>query len=86
MGLKPIPVVARSKAWVYGRSLAGIAGSNPAGNMDVSLSLVSVVCCQAEASATCRSHVQRSPTECGVSECVLIIKANKMHYFSTLLW
>ena len=25
------------KAKVYGRSLAGIAGSNPAGNMDVSL-------------------------------------------------
>jgi hypothetical protein len=26
----PIPVAARSKAWVYGRSLAGIVGSNPA--------------------------------------------------------
>jgi len=25
---------ARSKACVYGRSLAGIAGSNPAGGMD----------------------------------------------------
>ena len=25
-----IPVAARSKAWVYGRSLAGIVGSNPA--------------------------------------------------------
>ena len=33
----PIPVVVRSKAWVYGRSLAGIAGSNPAGSIDVSL-------------------------------------------------
>jgi hypothetical protein len=31
----PIPVSARSKAWIYGRSLAGIAGSNPAGFMDV---------------------------------------------------
>jgi hypothetical protein len=30
-----IPVPARSKAWVRGRSLAGIAGSNPAGSMDV---------------------------------------------------
>ena len=38
-----IPVVARSKAWVCGRSLAGIVGSNPAGGMDVSL--VSVVSC-----------------------------------------
>ena len=26
---------AQSKAWVYGRSLAGIVGSNPAGGMDV---------------------------------------------------
>jgi hypothetical protein len=31
----PIPVAARSKAWVYGRSLAGIVGSNPTGGMDV---------------------------------------------------
>jgi len=31
----PVPVTARSKAWVYGRSLAGIVGSNPAGDMDV---------------------------------------------------
>jgi hypothetical protein len=27
----------RSKAWFYGRSLAGIADSNPAGGMDVCL-------------------------------------------------
>ena len=32
-----IPVVARSKAWVCGRSLASIAHSNPAGDMDVFL-------------------------------------------------
>jgi hypothetical protein len=31
------PVAARSKAWVYGRSLAAIVGSNPAEGMDVSL-------------------------------------------------
>ena len=30
----PVPVAERSKARVYGRSLAGIAGSNPAGGMD----------------------------------------------------
>jgi hypothetical protein len=30
---------------------------------------VCVVCCQVEVSATGRSLVQRSPTECGVSEC-----------------
>jgi hypothetical protein len=33
----PIPVTARSKTWVCGRSLAGIAGLNPAGCMDVCL-------------------------------------------------
>jgi hypothetical protein len=33
------------------------------------LSLVSVVCCQVEVSATGWSLFQRIPTECGVSEC-----------------
>ena len=32
--LTPVPVAERSKARVYVRSLAGIAGSNPAGGMD----------------------------------------------------
>ena len=31
----PIPVAARSKAWVCGRSLVEIASSSPAGGMDV---------------------------------------------------
>ena len=35
-----IPVAVRSKAWVYGRSFAGIVGSNPAGVMDVFLCCV----------------------------------------------
>jgi len=29
-----IPVAPRCKAWVFGRSLAGIVRSNPAGEMD----------------------------------------------------
>ena len=33
--------------------------------------VVSVVCCQIEVSATSRSLVQRSPTDCGVSLCVI---------------
>ena len=33
------------------------------------MSLVNVVSCQVELSATGRSVVQRSPTDCGVSEC-----------------
>jgi hypothetical protein len=32
----PIPQSARAKAWICGRSLAGIVGSNPSGGMDVS--------------------------------------------------
>ena len=33
----PVPVTALSKVWVCGRSLAGIMGSNSAGDMDVRL-------------------------------------------------
>jgi hypothetical protein len=33
------------------------------------LSLVSALCCQVKVSALDQSLVQRSPTECGVSEC-----------------
>ena len=38
----PVSVAARSVTWVYGRSLAGIMGSNPAGVMDVCF--LSVLC------------------------------------------
>ena len=61
--LLPIPVAERSKASFYGQLLAGIAGLNPAGCMDVCLS---VVCCQVEVSAMGRFLVRRSPTKCGV--------------------
>jgi hypothetical protein len=53
----PIAVAAQSEAWVYGRSLAVIAGAE-------CMFLVSVVCCQVEVSATGRSRVERSPIEC----------------------
>jgi hypothetical protein len=36
-------VAARSKAWVCGRSLAGIVGSNPAEGMDVCLLKICVL-------------------------------------------
>jgi len=52
-----MPVAARSTAWVYDRSLAGITGCNPDVGMDV-------VFFQVEVSATDRSLVQRNPTEC----------------------
>ena len=35
------------------------------------LSVVSIVCCQVEVSGMGRSLVEKSPTECGESECDL---------------
>jgi hypothetical protein len=52
-------------------------GSNPAGGHGC-LSLVSVVCCQVEVSATGWSLVQRSPTDCGVSQKCVIVKPRKI--------
>ena len=46
-----VPVAARSNAQVYGRLPAEIVGSNPTGGHGC-LSVVSVVCCQVEVSAT----------------------------------
>jgi len=59
-------VAARSKALFCGRSHAEIERSKPAGAW---MSVVNVVYCQVEVSATNRSLVQRSPAECGVSGC-----------------
>jgi hypothetical protein len=55
-------VAERSKSKVYGKSLAGTTSPKPAGGKDVFLWWVS---------ATGRSLVQRSPTDCGVSLCVI---------------
>ena len=66
----PVPVAARSKAWVCGHSPAEIVGSNSAGAHGCP-SVVSVVCCQVEVSASGCSLVQRSPTDCGASLCVM---------------
>jgi hypothetical protein len=60
----PVPVAARSKAWVCGSSLVGIEGSNPAGGHGC-LFLVRIVCWQVEVSATSWSLVQTSPAESG---------------------
>jgi hypothetical protein len=35
--VRPIPEAAPFKVWICGRSLARVAGSNPAGRMDVPL-------------------------------------------------
>ena len=60
---EPIPVAARSKAWVFGRSLPGKTDQIPPGHG--CLSLVTVVL--SELYATDRSLVLRSPTDCGAS-------------------
>ena len=59
----------RAKAWVCGSPHAGFVGSNPARRHGCP-SLVTVVCCHVEVSAYGWSLIQRSPTECGVSQCV----------------
>ena len=59
----PMPVAARSMEWVCGPLPAGIAGSNRVGFwMSVSL-------CHVLSGLSDWSLVQRSPTECSVSEC-----------------
>jgi hypothetical protein len=64
--LNLVPAIAldtQSKANVCGRSLVEIAGSSPAGGMDVCLLCISRVV-HVEFSATGRSFVQVSPTRC----------------------
>ena len=51
----PIPVAERSKAWVCSRSPAGIAGSNPAGGMDVCCE-----CCVLSGRGLCDGPIPRS--------------------------
>ena len=41
---QPMAVAARSKAWVFGSYLGGIAGSNPAGGIDVCVLLGRILC------------------------------------------
>jgi hypothetical protein len=64
--------------YIYSADYSGRAGLRPLACWDCGfelhrhygcLSVVSVVCCQVEVSASGWSLVQRSPTECGVSEC-----------------
>ena len=62
-GKAGIPVAARPKAWVCGRSLPETAGFESR-RRHACLSPVSVVRCQVEVSATGRSLVQRFPTTC----------------------
>ena len=51
----PISVAARSKAWVYGRSLAGIGGSNRPRDMDVCCE-----CCMLSGRGLCDGPITRT--------------------------
>jgi ABC-type Co2+ transport system permease subunit len=62
---EPIPVASRSKAWVCGLPLAGGVVRVPW--VYGCLSLLNVVYCQVEVSASGWSPFQRSPTKCGVA-------------------
>ena len=64
-------MTAPSKSGVCSRSLAVTVVSNPAGWGHGCLSFVSATVSQVEVPATRRSLVQRSPTGCDVSKCVL---------------
>jgi hypothetical protein len=62
----PIPVAARSKAWVCDGPVAGISGSNP----PWWLGFVSL-CCERyilSGRSLCVGLIQRIPTQCGLSE------------------
>jgi hypothetical protein len=51
----PIPLSAQSKAWIYGGSFVGIAGSNPAGGM----MSVSCECCVLSDRGLCDGLITR---------------------------
>ena len=70
INVMPSPMAWRSKARVCDRSLAWDCGFESR-QWQERLSLVSVVCCQVEVSATGRSLVKGVPTDCCVSLCVI---------------
>ena len=74
---EPIPVTARSKAWVCGRLFAWNCEFESNG-VHPFLYLISVVFCHLVVSASVWSLVRSSPTECGVS----VISKNR----ETRLW
>ena len=63
---QPVPVAARSKAWKRGRSLVGIAGSNPAGGLDVCCE-----CCVLSGRGLCDEPITRLVEPFRVCECVI---------------
>ena len=71
-----IPVAERSKAWVCGRSLVGVVGSNPAGDMSVCLSVCLCECCVVSGGGEA-DHSSRVVLESVVCPMILITKSRK---------
>jgi hypothetical protein len=69
---QPIPVAARSKAWVCGRSLAGIANLNPAG---VWISVV-CKCCPVHVEVFATGLIPRPGDSCRVCGSLSMIRSN----------
>jgi hypothetical protein len=67
----PIPVVAQSKAYVWSRLVAGIAGSNPAQGMDVCLLCLYVVL-PCVGRGLCDGMITRPEESYHVSVCVCV--------------
>ena len=63
---RQVPVAARSKAWVCGRSPAEIVGSNPTGGMDVCFE-----CCVSSGRGLCDELIPR-PEESYRLWCVVV--------------
>ena len=63
-----VPVAARSKAWVYGRSLAEIVGSNPTGGAWM---FVFCECCVLSGRGLCDGLITR-PEESNRLCCVVV--------------
>jgi len=81
----PIRLTARSKAWVYGRSLAGIAGSNPAGAW---MSVLRVFCVWSGRGFCVGLVIRpRGSIKCGVSKCDREASIIRMPWArASLLW
>jgi hypothetical protein len=65
----PIPVAARSKAWVCGRLVDGFAGSNPVQGMDVCLLCLYIVL-SCVGGGLCDGLISRPDESYRVSNCV----------------
>jgi hypothetical protein len=66
--IQPMPVAARSEAWVCGSLLGGIMGSKPARGMDICL--LRVLYSVKQMSLRRADHLSKGrPVECAVSGC-----------------